>query len=123
MVLHVSVRDNDLGRATQTATWNVVDFLILIVAVGLTVVVFKRLGPALGLYSVGYLAIAVSSPVSGEQEVLQSLSRFLLADFPLFIAGASLLSGAPRARMVVVTSFAALGAAACVLFSRGAWVA
>ena len=123
MVLHVSVRDNDLGRATQTPTWNVVDFLILVVAVGLTVVVFKRLGPALGLYSAGYLAIAVSSPVSGEQEVLQSLARFLLADFPLFIAGASLLSGAPRARTVVMTSFAALGAAACILFSRGAWVA
>ena len=123
VIVHASNKPDALGRGTQLATWNVVDFLVLVGAVALTVVVFRRLGLALGLYSAGYLAIAVSSPVGGRQEVLQSMTRFLLADFPLFIAGASLLAGSPRLRAVVITSFVALGAAACILFSRGAWVA
>jgi hypothetical protein len=122
-IVGVSAPAGGLDRGTQIATWNVVDFLLLAAAVFLTVVVFQRLGLALGLYSAGYLAIAVSSPVSGNQEVLQSMARFLLCDFPLFIAGASLLAGSPRARSVVIISFAALGGAACLLFSRGAWVA
>jgi len=112
-----------LDPDVQHAAWNLVDFAILVVAVALTVVVFRRVGLALGLYSAGLLVIAVSSPVTGKQEVLQSLGRFALMDFPLFIAGASLLTGSPRARGVTIGSLAVVGGAACVAFSRMLWVA
>ncbi len=109
--------------SVQRSTWDLVDFAILAAAVALTVLVFRRLGPALGLYSAGLLVIAVSSPVSGRQEVLQSIGRFVLMDFPIFIAAASLLSGSPRARAAMIGALTAIGAMACFAFSRMLWVA
>lgn len=111
------------GHGMQYAIWNVADFAVLLAAVALTIVVFRRLGTALGVYSVGVLVISISAPVTGRQEVLQSLTRFLLVDFPLFIAAAALLDRSPRFRGLTFGSLAAVGAAACVAFSRTNWVA
>jgi hypothetical protein len=105
------------------ATENVIDFVLLVVAIALTVVVFRRLGTALGAYSTGLLLIATAAPVTDGGEVLQSMPRFLLVDFPLFIAGASLLRDAPARRGPVFGILTALGAVACVTFSRKLWVA
>lgn len=110
-----------LGHDERVALWNVTHFALLLVAVWLTVVAWRRVGPAYGLYSAATLAVVLAVPADGFP--LVSLPRFLLADFPLFLALAALLEGRPRARDAVVASFAALGAAAAVAFSRGIWVA
>ncbi len=105
------------------ATENVIDFVLLLGAIALTVVVFRRLGTALGVYSSGLLVIATVAPVTDGGEVFQSMPRFLLVDFPLFIAGASLLRDAPAKRGPIFGVLTALGAVACVTFSRKLWVA
>jgi hypothetical protein len=105
------------GRYTQAdrwATWNVVQFLLLLAAIWLTWLAWRRLGAAYGLYSAATLVIVLSSPAAVVP--LVSLPRFLLADFPLFIVLAPY-------RRVVAPAFAAVGAVAAVAFSRGVWVA
>ena len=87
----------------------------------LTWVAWRRLGPAFGLYSVATLAILLSVPAEGFP--LVSLPRFLLGDFPLFLALASLTLDHPRARGPTLCTFAALGAVAAAAFARGIWVA
>jgi hypothetical protein len=94
---------------------------VLAGAVWLTWVAWVRLGAAFGLYSVATLAIALSVPAAGFP--LVSLPRFLLADFPLFLALASLTLDRPRVREVTLWSFAALGAVAAAAFARGIWIA
>ena len=73
------------------------------------------------LYSVATLAIVLSVPAEGFP--LVSLPRFLLGDFPLFLALASLTLDHPRARDPTLCAFAALGAVAAAAFARGIWVA
>ena len=53
---------------------------------------------------------------------LASFPRYLLADFPVFLALAALLRDRPRARQVVLCGFAAIGAVAAVAYSRKVWV-
>ena len=65
--------------------------------------------------------IALSAPAEGFP--LVSLPRFLLGDFPLFLALAAVTLDRPRARDAVLVGFAAVGAAAAVAFSRGIWIA
>jgi hypothetical protein len=84
-------------------------------------VAWRRLGPAFGVYSVATLAILLSVPAEGFP--LVSLPRFLLGDFPLFLALASLTLDHPRARGPTLCAFAALGALAAAAFARGIWVA
>jgi hypothetical protein len=108
------------GKPEQFAIWNVVQFLLLLAAGWLTLVAWRRLGAAYGLYSATTLVIVLSSPA--DVVPLASLPRFLLADFPLFLALAAVVKGRPRLRSVVVNGFAAVGAVAIVAFARGAWV-
>ena len=82
---------------------------------------WRRLGPALAAYSLAYLAIVLSSPVG--YFPLVSLPRFLIGDFPLFLALAAVTERRPTARQIVLCAFAAVGAVAAVGFSRHAWVA
>jgi hypothetical protein len=103
------------------ALWNVVHFAVLVLAVALTWVAWKRLGPAFGVYSVAVLAISLSAPA--DFVPLVSLPRFLLSDFPLLLALAGLLESRPRVRAAVLLLFAVTGAAAAVAFSREIWVA
>jgi hypothetical protein len=63
----------------------------------------------------------LSAPAEGFP--LVSLPRFLLADFPLFLALASLTLERPRARDAVLVAFAALGAVAAAAFARAIWIA
>jgi hypothetical protein len=104
----------------QFAIWNVLHLLLLAAALALTWVAWRRLGPALGLY-----AVAVDAAVlSGTHSVfpLASLPRYLLTNFPLFIALALLLRDRPRAREATLIAFAAVGAVAAVAFSRHIWI-
>jgi hypothetical protein len=113
LVLHLPT-DGHYTRIDKWATWNVVQFVLLVVAAWLTWLVWRRLGTAYGLYSLATLVIVLSSPAAVVP--LVSLPRFLLADFPLFIVLA------PYSRVLAPT-FAAVGAAAAVAFAHGAWVA
>jgi hypothetical protein len=109
------------GHDERVGLWNLSHLALLAAAAWLTWVAWKRLGPAFGLYSAATLAIVLSVPAAGFP--LVSLPRFLLADFPLFLALASVTHGRPRAREATLVGFAALGALAAVAFARGIWIA
>jgi hypothetical protein len=102
---------------------NLVDFIVLVAAIALTVVVFRRLGLAWGIYSTGLIALATAAPVTDGGEVLQSFPRYVLVDFPLFVVGASLLQGRTSRRGLVLGALTALATVACIAFSRKLWVA
>ena len=107
--------------AQQRSAWNVLQFLLLVAAAGLTWVAWKRLGVAFGLYSIAVIAIILSTPTAVVP--LVSLPRLLIADFPLFIALAAVVATRPRLRLGIIIGFAAIGGIAAVAFSRGAWIA
>ena len=109
------------GKPEQFAVWNVIQLLLLAVACWLTWVAWRRLGPPFALYSAATIVLFLSSPAAVVP--LVSEPRFLLADFPLFLAVASLARDRPRLRAGLALSFAAVGAAAAVGFSRGVWIA
>ena len=109
------------GNEQRVGLWNLSHLALLAGAGWLTWIAWKRLGAAFGAYSVATLVIALSAPAEGFP--LVSLPRFLLADFPLFLALASLTLDRPRARDGVLVAFAALGAAAAAAFARGIWIA
>jgi hypothetical protein len=124
LLLHLPRNQNypeGYSRTDMWATWNVVQFALLVAAIWLTWVAWRRLGPAFGVYSVGVLAIVLAAPA--QLSPLVSFPRFLLADFPLFIALAAVLEGRPRLRTSVLLLFAGAAAVAAVAFSRKVWVA
>jgi hypothetical protein len=108
-------------QRAQLGLWNLVDLVALTAAVALTVVAWRRLGVAFGLFSAGFLAIATSAP--GASLPLHSMVRFVMVDFPVLIAGAALLQGRPTARTGVLVTLGALSAVAGVTFARKLWVA
>jgi hypothetical protein len=112
LVLHLP--RGGYGKPEQFALQNVTNLVLLAAAAWLTVVAWRRLGAAYGVYSLGTLVIVLSSPAAVVP--LVSLPRFLLADFPLFIVLAPY-------RRVVAPVFAAVAAVAAVAFSRGVWIA
>ena len=109
------------GNEQRVGLWNLSHLALLIGALWLTWVSWVRLGAAFGAYSAAMLVIALSAPAEGFP--LVSLPRFLLADFPLFLALASLTLDRPRARDAVLVTFAALGAVAAAAFARAIWIA
>ena len=54
---------------------------------------------------------------------LISLPRFVVTDFPVLIALASVIQGRPSLRTGVLIALGAMSAIAGVAFSRGIWVA
>ena len=109
------------GNEQRVGLWNLSHLALLVAAAWLTWIAWRRLGAAFGAYSAATLVIALSAPAEGFP--LVSLPRFLLADFPLFLALASLTLDRPRARDGALVAFAALGAAAAAAFARGIWIA
>jgi hypothetical protein len=105
----------------QLASWNVLHLLVLVAVLWLTWVAWRRLGPALGLYAVSMDVILLSNTV--DVVPLLSFPRYVLGNFPLFVALAAELRGRPRAREAVLIGLAALSALAAVAFSRGTWIA
>jgi len=76
--------------------------------------------PAFVLYSVATLFLVLLSPPA--YFPLASFDRYLLADFPLFLALAAVLRDHPRARQIVLFTFAAVGAVAAIGYSRKVWI-
>ncbi|MBD0328767.1 MAG: hypothetical protein ICV64_01485 [Thermoleophilia bacterium] len=113
--------DTASGHHAEVPIWNVLHLGVLAAALALTWVAWRRLGAAFGLYSATLLAVALATPVPWFP--LQSLPRFLLADFPLFLALALLVRGRPGVRVATLCAFSALGLLAGVAFAHGVWVA
>jgi hypothetical protein len=105
----------------QWASWNVLQFVLLLLAIWLTVEAWRRLGAAFGLYSAATIVIFLSSPAAFVP--LVSEPRFLLSDFPLFIVLARLTEARPRLRQSVIVAFAIVGGFAAVAFARKTWIA
>jgi Mannosyltransferase (PIG-V) len=105
----------------QWASWNVVQLLLLAAAAWLTWVAWRRIGVAYGLFSLATLLIILTSPA--DLVPLVSLPRFLLGDFPLFLALALLLRDRPAARLWTLVAFAAIGGAAAAAFAHHVWIA
>lgn len=105
----------------QYATWNVLHFLLLLGALWLTWYAWRRLGPVYGGYSAAMLAIVLATPI--EVFPLQGLPRFLVVDFPLFLALADLTANRPQLRTVLFCTFAATGALAAAAFAHDIWIA
>ena len=105
----------------QWASWNVVQLLLLAAAAWLTWVAWRRLGIAYGLYSLATLLIVLTSPA--DLVPLVSLPRFLLGDFPLFLALGLLLRDRPAIRLWTLAAFAAIGGAAAAGFAHHVWIA
>jgi Mannosyltransferase (PIG-V) len=124
LVLHLP---RDLGAPTgfphrdELAAQNAIQAVLLVAALWLTWVAWRRLGRVLGIYAISVMVFLLSSTV--EVTPLASFPRYLLADFPLFIALAGELRDHPRAREPVVIGFAAVAGAAAVGFSRHFWIA
>jgi hypothetical protein len=105
----------------QWASWNLVNLLLLVAASWLTWVAWRRLGAAYGVFSLATLLIVLTSPA--DLVPLVSLPRFLLADFPLFLALAAVLESRPQAKAAVLVGFAAAGGAAAAAFAHHVWIA
>ncbi len=105
----------------QLGLWNLVDLLALVGAAALTVVAYRRLGLPFALFSAASLAIATSAP--GGALPLHSMVRFVMVDFPVLIAGATLIAGRPQLRTGVLVTLGAVTAVAGVAFGRAVWVA
>jgi hypothetical protein len=109
------------SQPLQVSFWNAAHLLLLVPLIWLTVVAWRRLGPALGLYAATTLIVILSVPSEGFP--LVSMPRFVLTDFPVLIALASVVQDRPRLRTGVLVGLGAASAAAGIAFSRGEWVA
>jgi hypothetical protein len=108
------------GKPLEWATWNVVQLLLVLGACYLTWVCWRRLDRATAVYSAATIVLFLSAPA--DVVPLVSVPRFLLGDFPLFVALALLAAERPWLRTSVVSCFSALGLAAAVAFARGVWI-
>jgi uncharacterized membrane protein (DUF4010 family) len=106
---------------TQVDIWNVTHFALLIAAIGLTYIAWRRFGSAFGIYSTGVLLIALSAPA--RLIPLNGLPRYLLTDFPLFLALAFVVRQRPLLRLAVLVVFAATSVVVALAFSSGIWIA
>ena len=120
-VLRHLPRGQAFGPTDRLAFWNAVHLVLLVPAVWLTWVAWKRLGVAYGLYSATTLLIVVAVPSKGFP--LVSLPRFLMADFPILLAIALLVRGRPAWRTGVLVAFGGLSAVAAVAFAHAVWIA
>lgn len=104
----------------QVWFWNATHLVLLVPLAWLTWVAWQR-GRALGLYAAATLLVILSVPSEGFP--LVSMPRFVLTDFPVLIALASVIQGRPRLRTGVLVALGAASAAAGIAFSRGEWIA
>lgn len=123
LVLHLpaaSGAPGGFGKPEQFAIWNVVQLLLLVAACALTWVCWRRVDRAAAVYSAATILLLLSAPA--DVVPLVSVPRFLLGDFPLFIALAVVTSTRPRLRTALVSSFAGVGLLAAIGFAHGTWI-
>jgi len=96
-------------------------FLALLFAVALLVVCWRRLPAAYTVFAIVSLLLPLCYP--SPETPLLSLPRFVLVDFPLFVALALLVVRRPVARWALLAFFGAGLALLVTLFANGMWVA
>jgi hypothetical protein len=109
------------AQADQLAAWNVVHLVLLVCVIWLTWVAWRRLGAAFGIYAVVVDLGLLSTTV--HPFPLQSFPRYAMANFPLFLALASVTATRPRLREAVLVGFGAVGGVAAVAFAHHVWIA
>ena len=105
----------------HAAAENVQALAFLVLFIALTIVAWRRLGAAYGLFAAVSLAIPLSYPSS--RWPLLSLPRFGLVIFPFFLALAALTAERPRAHAAVVACSALFLGVAVVQWALWQWVA
>ena len=106
-------------QSDTIAFWNAAHLVFLAIAVWLTWVAWKRLGPAFGLYSATTLVVVLWAPSKGFP--LVSLPRFAMDDFPIVLALVAVTRD--RGRDAMLIALAALTAVAGVAFAHAIWIA
>lgn len=89
----------------------------IVVALGLAVIVWRRMGWGYGVYCVAVLGI----PLLGTKD-FQGVGRYVLAAFPCFAVAGQLLEDHPRARWVVLPASAVLLVVLTSFYGRGYYV-
>jgi hypothetical protein len=105
----------------HAAAENVQAFAFLVLFLVLTVVAWRRLGTAYGVFAAVSLAIPLSYPSS--RWPLLSLPRFGLVIFPLFLGLAALTADRPRLHTAVVACSSVFLGVAVVQWALWQWVA
>ena len=105
----------------HAAAENVQALAFLFLFLALTVVAWRRLGAAYGLFATISLAIPLSYPSS--RWPLLSLPRFGLVIFPLLLALAAVTAGRPRLHTAAVACSALFLGVAVVQWALWQWVA
>jgi hypothetical protein len=100
---------------------NAEDLAFLVLFIGLAVVVWRRFGPAYGLFAAASLAIPLCYPSS--RWPLLSMPRFGLVVFPFFLALAALTTGRPRLHTALVACSSLLLGIAVTQWALWQWVA
>ena len=100
---------------------NLTAFLAILFAVALLVVCWRRLPAPCTFFALASLLLPLSYPTHSTP--LLSLPRFMLVDFPLFIALAVVLVKRPVARWAVLAVMAAGLILLTTAFANGMWVA
>ena len=95
--------------------------LVMVGALALTVVAWRRFGAPYGLFATLSLAIPLSYPSS--RWPLLSIPRFGLVIFPLFLALAAITADRPRLHTAVVACSALFLGVAVVQWALWQWVA
>ena len=119
LVLHLPAGSR-FGKPETFAVWNVVQLLLLVAASWLTWVCWKRVSRAAAVYSAATLVLLLSAPA--DVVPLVSFPRFLLGDFPIFLALARVTASRPTLRAGLLTAFASVGLLAAVGFARTVWI-
>jgi hypothetical protein len=105
----------------HAAAENLQAFAFLVLFIILTVVAWRRLGTAYGVFAAVSLAIPLSYPSS--RWPLLSLPRFGLVIFPLFLALAALTADRPRLHTAVTACSSVFLGVAVVQWALWQWVA
>jgi hypothetical protein len=100
---------------------NLTAFLALLFAVAVFIVCWRRLPSAYTVFAAVSLLLPLAYPTHGTP--LLSFPRFVLVDFPLFIALALLVEKRPVARWALAGVFAAGLLLLTVVYANGMWVA
>jgi len=115
----------DVSRLSYHDEWltmgNLTAFLALLFAAALLVVCWRRLPSSYTLLALVSLVLPLSYPTRSTP--LLSLPRFVLVDFPLFIALAVVLVKRPVARWAVLVAMAVGLILLTTTFANGMWVA
>jgi hypothetical protein len=115
----------DLARLSFPDQWltlgNLTPFLALLVGLALLVVCWRRLPASYTLYALAALALPLCYPTRSVP--LLSLPRFLLVDFPLFVALAAVLERRPILRWALLVCMLVSMVGLTAMFANDMWVA